>query len=46
MAENANIPYASKPARKKREQKGEPFVWLSGGAIMTGWRPWYPGMTM
>ncbi|CAG0994577.1 Phosphate transport system permease protein PstA [Planctomycetaceae bacterium] len=36
MAENANIPYASKPARKKREQKGEPFVWLSGGAIMTG----------
>jgi phosphate ABC transporter permease subunit PstA len=36
MAETTNIPYASKPARKKRVQKGEPFVWLSGGAIMTG----------
>ena len=28
----------SKPVvlRKKRAQKGEPYVWLSGGAIMTG----------
>ena len=30
------VPYASKPARQRRVQKGEPFVWLSGGAIMTG----------
>lgn len=37
MAQSAPAVSGSpKPARQRRVQKGEPFVWLSGGAIMTG----------
>lgn len=37
MAERAPaVSESPRPARQRRVQKGEPFVWLSGGAIMTG----------